>query len=641
MGKDTGDWCWDVWRGRCCPCRLSKKVIIDDSESDFINASLRVNPKEGDEETKEEYVKEVNNIISRQRTLKKKGTVTADELKNELSGDNRKYIEVKFPQFSESPISRNCWRFYSFLTDNTFVWTVFVIAISLVIAIWGEEHTDSFRDGLKTFNVGFAAVFSVLISLLFSNGVEKNKTNKKLFQALCGDIKALAFFISALTDDEDKYNIAYDPDKVDPSKNDPKKGETYVKGVATKEKVEVELAKIRYLLCVLAPVAKHVLRQAPKHHMDAANYDMLDDKYRIKLIIPTKVRCCIIKWSCCGITCRKNKKNRPKTCFNGIYSSFFGIPLCCAKCNRVFPFEDDNSQAWSNLGGKNPIKRYLYRKIKYISDKSDMDLFEVIMYCLLDQLNTLREYKYGIPTRKEGGYSKERDLIAKWQHIYSSWGTMYSLTTYKQPVPVHTILTVSLTLYTVSLAMYYKSTALFNYGPGGDWFGEQPTTEWIRFFVFMQSVLTILPFTVLWSLAKTIGRPFKRGATDSNIVTKDAKDTQAQVSKLLQYRPCIDKLEILQYGVNMEEELKAAKDRGSILLFDVDDNKTCQFDIDKGSKKARRPSQIIDKQVQQYLKQRKVEEESKQNENRKSEVVGAEKNNSVRKRLLKFKNVNF
>ena len=503
-------------------------------------------------------------------------------------------------------MTRNCYGFFLWLTESTRIWSIFVVLICAIIAIFGEETTESFRDALETFNVGFAAIFGVLISLLFSNGVEKNKENKRLFQALCGDIKALAFFISALTDDDDKYDVVY----TDETKR-------YLKSLKTKKSVEVELAKVRYLLCVLAPVAKHVLRQAPRHHTDAPNYEKLDDKYRVKLIIPLKTRCCRISF--CDWCCCKDRNGRGKVICNGIRSSWLGIPLCCAKLNQVFPFEEDHSQAWSQKGGKsNPIKRYLYKKIKYISDTTDMDLFEVLMYCILDQLNTLREYKLGIDDVK--GYSKERDLILKWQHIYGSWGTMYSLTTYKQPIAVHMILTLSLLLYTISLSLYYKAHALNNWDKASinsAWYGEDPSILWIQFYAFMQSVLTILPFTVLWSLGKTIGRPFKRGAIDSNIVTKDAKDTQAQVSKLMRYRACIDKKELwTQFDVSLDAEYEAAKDRESILMFAVEKKK---------GRKARRRSYP----------------DAEDND----APPGATKKNvpppSKPKNVLKFKNVNF
>ena len=64
----------------------------------------------------------------------------------------------------------------------------------------------------------------------------------------------MAMWISALTDDKCKYKITYQNDA---------KGEVIEK-LNTRNSVELELTKIRLLLSVLAPVAKHVLRQAPE-----------------------------------------------------------------------------------------------------------------------------------------------------------------------------------------------------------------------------------------------------------------------------------------------------------------------------------------------------------------------------------------
>ena len=57
----------------------------------------------------------------------------------------------------------------------------------------------------------------------------------------------MAMWLSALTNDEEKYRIQYN-----------ETGEKVVQ-IDARDSVEIEMAKIRLLLCVLAPVAKHVL----------------------------------------------------------------------------------------------------------------------------------------------------------------------------------------------------------------------------------------------------------------------------------------------------------------------------------------------------------------------------------------------
>ena len=185
---------------------------------------------------------------------------------------------------------------------------------------------------------------------------------------------------------------------------------------------------------------------------EGANYDYLDDKYRIKKVFKNDL------WS------RIRNRDNPIT-FRG-YDLFWFL-------RGPEQYEPDHSQAWSKLvycdtkrtgdglefvydpKGKtrqepltrvkkrckdNQTKVYLYRKIKYISDTTNMDLFEVVMYCLLDQINILQE-RGGV---LDNQYAKERDLIMKWQHIYGSWGTMYSLSTYDQPSTVHFTICLSL-----------------------------------------------------------------------------------------------------------------------------------------------------------------------------------------------------
>ena len=137
-----------------------------------------------------------------------------------------------------------------------------------------------------------------------------------------------------------------------------------------------------------------------------------------------------------------------------------------------------------------------------------MDLFEVVMYCLLDQINVLQE-KTSIGTLKN--YSKERDLIAKWQHIYSSWGTMYSLSTYDQPTMVHATICFSLILYTYCLATYNRISAVesFNKNENGEWSNEQVTDLYIGVYVMIKTLATVMPFTLFWIYSRIIGKVFK------------------------------------------------------------------------------------------------------------------------------------
>lgn len=495
-------------------------------------------------------------------TLRKKNKKKNEEMYIETNGTV--YVELKFPLIAEAPLKKWIRTKYMEIISNPVLWSLVIFVEVVLVAVFAEEMIDSQMDLYIATVSAFSALFSVLIALLFSSGMEKNKENKRLYQALCGDIKGMAMWISALTDDKKKYNITY----VDPVKED------YIKTIDARDSVELELAKIRLLLSVLAPVAKHVLRQAPLKGDEGANYDYLDDKYRIKKVFKNDW------WS------RIRNRENPIKLFGKDIFWFLRGP------EQYVP---DHSQAWSRLlhcDGKNrdayefkfssigktrqeppndaickdnQIKVYLYRKIKYMSDTTNMDLFEVIMYCLLDQINILQERGKGVLDQQ---YAKERDLIMKWQHIYGSWGTMYSLSTYDQPSTVHFTICLSLLLYTYVLTHYYKSSAVKAFRSDGsyepDWNSEGVGEAFQVFYVIVKSFLTVTPFALFWIFSRTIGKVFKKGNTDAYIIRNDSLDTQEQVSKLLSNRIDIDKRDIEQFNVSLEEQLRQIKLRDSI-----------------------------------------------------------------------------
>lgn len=444
------------------------------------------------------------------------------ELKQEIDakGKVQFYLEKKWNIERDTRVGRvikfiyNSWLF-SPLTF--FIWEVgivFIFSFFVQLSLSGSVIT-----ALGTYITAFVGIFSVLLSLLFANGVEKNKENKRLFQALCGDIKGMAMWIGALTNNKDKYKT-FDKDEND-------KNSGYA-SIFARDTFEVETEKIRLLLAVLAPVAKHVLRNAPSP--DNPNYDMLDDKLRIRIDIPDETNCCggfqqmLISW---GIT-------QPVS-------------------------QQDESQAWSKLDPNkdvNQIKVYLYKKVKLVSENSGMDLFEVVMYCLLDAINQLNELPEGFLGK--AGYSKERDFISKWQHIYSSWGTMASITTYRQPTLVHITIFFCLGLYTVAITILNRNLSYINFTNGGggsdyysDWTSSVDvvgdvdvmwTSDWWYFhmYVFLKSMFQIIPFTWLYFLSNHIGKPFKKGMPDAEVISKDARDTQYQVSNLMINRAFLD-----------------------------------------------------------------------------------------------------
>ena len=167
------------------------------------------------------------------------------------------YIETKWPVRQRTCCARwGAWAWNGMISNSATWWVLTFVVIGFV-GFYGDKIDASFRDAISVYILAFVGLFSVLISLLFSNGIEKNKENKRLFDALCGDVKGLAMWVSGLMNERSIYD--YSPEG---SVRDA------VDRIDTKEQYEVECAKIRLLLSVLAPVAKHVLRDSVNNRAD-------------------------------------------------------------------------------------------------------------------------------------------------------------------------------------------------------------------------------------------------------------------------------------------------------------------------------------------------------------------------------------
>ena len=483
----------------------------------------KIKARAGNDEVKVQEMSPLNKKTSLDATLNK-NMKENEELKFDKE-TNQYYVEGKWVTKQYTSCGENLAWLYNMVLLNSVVWIVLGSIFVIVTTLVTETVSASFKAGINSYLVAFTALFSVLISLLFQTGIEKNKQNKHLFQALCGDVKAMAMWVSALTNDKKKYKYTY-AKKLEDGNPDTKSD---IIGITARNSVELEFAKIRLLLSVCAPVAKHVLRDAPKDR--APDYDQLDDKLRLRFPVPNGITACLVRTG-------------------------FQPPI----------YTLDKSQVWKN--SNNPVKQFLYKKIKKVYDSSTMDLFEVVMYCLLDSINALKENNY------IDNYGKERDLIAKWQDIYGSWGPMSSLTTYSQPDTVHVTILTSLLFYVWGMTVVNKHDAYtnFNFGDNGDdhsdysdWRGEGMELQWINIYVICKTLLQIFPFTWFWFLSRRIGKPFKRGYPDADIISKDARDTQRQVSKLLSKRACIDVYDIVGFkDSGYDKQLAGAFERNSI-----------------------------------------------------------------------------
>lgn len=464
--------------------------------------------------------------------------------------------EIKFPQFQVHGFWRTLGRVFTFIFQPFFWIFLPLFVIPLVFYEFsnflGFDFTDIPKDDTADFQEvlkSLSATFGILISLLFTTALTRYKESKRLYSALCGDVKALAMWSSTLSDDLKKYKTRASTD-----------GGTQITG--TKVDVELTFARVRLLLSVVAPVAKHVLRQAPNDD-DKPDLYKLDDKYRVKMIKVNdgpaldfwqdepKMKCC-------------------PTRFNDFWFEIFGY----TKYKQVFTsaFLADNQP--------NPIKRALGRKIEDVANKSGMDLFEVVMYCLLDEINDLL-------TLKVVSQGNERDLIAKWQHIYNSWGSLMTYTIYKPPQVVEIALSLTLITYTVFVPIFVVDNDGVNVKDMGFWPFDWNSDIWGRLLLCWGYVL---PLTTFWWLGLAIQSPFRKNVLVDEEVSEEGHATQRQVSQLLSNRVKIDQQGLRQYnlkfgydidigdiGVNKQEEyankeksivtINARKRRGAVAVL--------------------------------------------------------------------------
>lgn len=621
--------CVKKCRMDCCWTRLDLSSGEDKLTVDVLMAANKSDVKKKKKNTNSKV--KVDDRVFRRQTIMFNEEVPDPniELKEKMvNGKEKTYIQKKWKTMRDTSLARVFKRIYHYISFRTYFFLVWELALIMLTASMPIKLAASVRTGLQTYIVAFVGIFSVLLSLLFSNGVEKNKENKRLFQALCGDIKAMGMWLGALTNNKNKYECKRNND-------------TTFAVIQARDTFEVEVEKIRLLLSVLAPVAKHVLRDAKGK--DAPTYDLLDDKVRLEIDIPKDnlagtLERWLIKW--------------------GILPAHHEI---------------DTSETWYQLSKKveenpntedvNRIKVYLYKKIKKVADASYMDLFEVVMYCLLDSVNNLNEL--GGDYLGEAKYSKERDLIVKWQHIYGSWGTMSSITTYRQPTLVHVTIFVCLALYTIATTVINRDLTYVNFtvGDGGDpdsyyddWTSSVDvpgdidiswTSDWFYFhyYVVIKSVFQVLPFTWLFFISNNIGKPFKKGFPDASLISEEARLTQQQVSSLMSNRAQLDAWDMTQdYGPLKRTLFRESFKNRQGIIYPVQRNGEEKQDPDQAKiNKEIAENRNITKTARQSLSQLKLRELTrkagkKEDGNDKIKIPIQE----IKKRtVVRFKNVNF
>ena len=241
--------------------------------------------------------------------------------------------------------------------------------------IVGQFNVSELKDTLEY----FFKTLIILFPLFFMNRVAKFQKSRMLFQSLCGDVKAMAIYLCSLTNDEKKYIFRNENDKDSQLKN-------------IRQDTFYYYIKLRYMLCVLPPVAKHVLR-------DDADLEQLDDKFRVK-----------------------------------------AIKLC--SCEGTWIKYEPVLEPWGS-NKDNKLEQALYKQLKEIIDETGVDLFEACMLVLLDIVHEIQTRDMGYNT------SIERDFIGCWNRIYGAWGPLYTNNTSQPPTLVNVLFYITFLAYSV------------------------------------------------------------------------------------------------------------------------------------------------------------------------------------------------
>jgi len=368
------------------------------------------------------------------------------------------------------------------------------------------------------------ATMVFMLTMTLSSGLTKYKEEIRLFEALAGDIKAMAMFLVHLTYDAQKYRydewgkLTYKPD------------------------VEKQYEKIRVILAVITPVARIVLKGKRlkeglcnwlmRKYETEANVDDLETyKNYIEIpasepnTFPLRIFCCLDNHSCCGywkcfyrLGCHCNKncwcslENRREKFKWSKYEEYEKHRRFTDGDNdkklKIFAFPKNKYDElyWMayirniDQHGPTTYEISLYKKIKQIQETSKLDLFETLMTVLLDEIIKISENDLGFGS--DEGSAVMSAVYAKWDGIYASWGEMSSIKTYREPVVVHFYRAVMLSIYAVFMPYNYmgkitRSTSLNIMD------GMFPVAYFLYIFA------DIAFFSVMWSIAYSIRNPFK------------------------------------------------------------------------------------------------------------------------------------
>jgi hypothetical protein len=434
----------------------------------------------------------------------------------------QKWEKVSHPVYQDNRCIKINRALFAFISSPL----VFIILNGFII--WGIYTSDipkqTISDGYKDAMKGVAGLYNMVLALMFTSAIQRYKESKKLYSALCGDVKAFAIWLTTLSQDHVKYNLIISKDT-----------KKFQGNVRSNVVIDDTFEKVRMLLAVLAPVVKRVIRRANNDlsvitDRERLDYNKLDDKYHVQQITYC---CCIKKWvETSGLkTITEDEKVEFKEAMGNLSSNSDKklIDNIYSKYSRY------NMDAWGSLLQTDKNKKVIFEKVKMVSDKTDMNLFEVLMYCLLDEVNDLNERDMGIDN------GNERDLISKWNNIYQAYGSLMSYNKYVEPLAIRIILVSSLIVYSVAATFMIRD--------------DGNLSIWI-------ALANIAPYLMVWMLTNLLVSPFSRRTffVVEN-VTSEGRETQRHVNKLLECRSNFDNVDFYR-----KKQSNAKRQGGNITI---------------------------------------------------------------------------
>jgi len=424
-----------------------------------------------------------------------------------------------------------------------------------------------------------AGTMAFMLNTTLGSGIDKEKSIIKTFDALAGDVKAMAMFLVHLSYDHQKYKL----EKDNTLKYD--------------NRVRDQFHKMQYLLAVMVPSARKVLQGKrsflfPEYHGDSSSWisDLFDGRIKPKspryyqlvsyglllslytattvgftlyliysivmdevviwalivtivlivglfpiLMLTAYDKCRICGWGyCCKSTEYVNVDDLELIPFTKPRNDRFGF--LCFLCCRSSKYKRDYRR-WSSQQCKQKddaihctsgLEYSLYQKIKETSKRSGLDLFETEMTILLDELNRISELNLGFG--EDEGSAVLSAALTKWDSIYASWGSLASHKTYSEPTLV--------LLYRAFFIFVYAFITPIKYLPlhqnDKNWclvdcqgYAVDPYIWW--------SIVDISVVSTLWWVSYYIRNPFNKSLWfgRSEITDNISKGTQMQINRFL------------------------------------------------------------------------------------------------------------